>query len=290
MEPLVESVRVSRNVLVRASSNSFRLQRMLVWEFGSTEESLPTLGNCAFTRQTMAGAIHAGYLASPSTKRETTQSGQVNPLLSYIYSLSTSYHTTHVTPPIMKFAAARLHAAGHSAGATRCLHVAREEKGHDALALKDIAAFGFPAQEFVARIRPGDAIALETLYERLAESDEPIAVFGYVYVLERMALLNTAEFIDTIEQMIPKGINATRCLRVHSAIGSDRRHVDESIAFIASLPRGDRCAIARAAYETSVVMHSESSNYPGDEEMRKLLHALGDEKFHAEVLSPELQH
>lgn len=290
MEPVVESVRVSRNVLVRASSNSFRLQRVSVWEFGSTAELLPALGNSDFTRQTMAGAIHAGYLASPSKERETTQPGQVNPLLSYIYSLSTSYHTTHVTPPTMRFAASRLHAAGHTAGAARCLHVAREEKGHDVLALKDIAAFGLPAQEFVARVRPRDAIALETLYERIAESDEPIAVFGYVYVLERMALLNTAEVIDTTERMIPKGIKATRCLRVHSAIGSDRRHVDESIAFIASLPKGDRSAIARAAYETSVVMHSESSDYPGDEEMTRLLHELGDEKFHAKVLSPELQH
>jgi hypothetical protein len=79
------------------------------------------------------------------------------------------------------------------------------------------------------------------------------------------------ESVAAIERLIPAGIKATRCLRVHSGIGSDAGHVAKSIALMASLPPEDRAAIARATYETISLQFAAPSDYPGDAAMRALL-------------------
>ena len=71
------------------------------------------------------------------------------------------------------------------------------------------------------------------------------------------------ESVAAIERLIPAGIKATRCLRVHSGIGSDAGHVAESIALMASLPPEDRAAIARATYETISLQFAAPSDLSG---------------------------
>src|SRR5262249_6476399 len=124
-------------------------------------------------------------------------------------------------------------------------------------------------------LRPKSSLALVELFTRFADSDAPIAVLGYAYALERMALFSTAESIAAIERVIPAGIKATRCLRVHSAVGSDAGHVAESITFMATLPPQDRAATARATYETVGLLCATLRYYPGDEAMRALLDEFG---------------
>ena len=63
---------------------------------------------------------------------------------------------------------------------------------------------------------------------------------------------------------------ATRCLRVHSAAGTDARHVAESLDFMARLSGKDRADIARAAFETALTMMAPD-DYPGDEAFRAML-------------------
>jgi hypothetical protein len=174
----------------------------------------------------------------------------------------------------MRRVAERLVARGQHTAARHCLHVAEEESGHDTLALMDLAALGLPAQEFVAHLQPKSFMALVELFTRFADSDAPIAVLGYAYALERMSLFSTAESIAAIERLIPAGIKATRCLRVHSAVGSDAGHVAESIAFLSTLPP-DRAAIARATYETVSLLCAAWRDYPGDEATRALLDEFG---------------
>jgi hypothetical protein len=147
----------------------------------------------------------------------------------------------------------------------------KEESGHDTLALMDLAALGLPAQEFIAHLQPKSSLALVELFARFADSGAPIAVLGYAYALERRALFSTEESVPTIERLIPAGIKATRCLRVHSAIGSDAGHVAESIAFMATLPPEDRAGIARATHETISLQCAAPHDYPGDAAMRALL-------------------
>ena len=287
MESAAEVIRLSNNVMVHSDTKAFRLRHSSFWEFPpSAPQHLPEPGSVEVTRQTMAGAIYAGFQRS-AAERVLGEPPQEDSLFRYIYSIATMYHTTYSTTITMRQAAARLAALGHHRGADRCLHVVREEKGHDKLALNDLAAFGLQAEKFVERFYPRGARELGALYQRICDSEQPIGVFGYVYVLERLALLNTEETIAGVERLIPEGIKATRCMRVHSAVGSDQRHVEESLEFIASLDAGDRAAIARAALETSRIVHGDNDDYPGDEIIRQVLRELGGGHLVPEELSDD---
>ena len=274
METFPETVRLAPGVYLQASPQRFRLHRLLPWDIAPSIETLQETGDTNVTRQMMAGAFYAGFPQYPSDNQRTADPPAPS-LLRHVFSLAASYQTTHATPPTMRRVAARLAARGQHTAATHCLRVAKEESGHDILALKDIAALGLPAQEFVARLQPRTSLALVELFTRFAASDEPIAVLGYAYALERMALFSTEASIVAIERLIPAGIKATRCLRVHSGIGSDAGHVAKSIALMATLPPEDRAAIARATYETISLQFAAPSDYPGDAAMRALLDQFG---------------
>jgi hypothetical protein len=272
METFVESVRLSGSVALQASPRKFRLHRSYLWEFAPFDESLPAIGDVNVTRQTMAGAIFAGLPPKSSGERGGDESRS---LLSYIYDLAMAYHTTHSTPPTMRRAAERLAAKGQHGAAKFCLRVAEEESGDDLLALQDLAALGVPAEPYVQRVRPQDAAVVIDLFARLTKSDEPVAVLGFVYALERLALLNTAESIGAIERLIPPGVMATRCVRAHSAIGREVEHLAGLLEFIATLPARDRATVARAGYETTHVFYAAPTDYPSERDMSLLLRELG---------------
>jgi pyrroloquinoline quinone (PQQ) biosynthesis protein C len=170
----------------------------------------------------------------------------------------------------MRYAAERFSAMGNPAMAEYCLHVAEEETGHDVLALKDLESLGLRSEAFVRDIQPASSLAMVEIFQRFAHGPSPIAVLGYAYALERFALFQTASSIEAIEAILPPGINATRCLRVHSSVGTDAHHVAESVDFIASLGRDDRKEIAMAAFETAAVM-AAPSDYPGNEAMTSII-------------------
>lgn len=274
METFTEAIRLAPGVYLQASPQKFRLHRLLPWDVAPCIAALQETGDTNVTRQMMAGAFYAGFPQRLSDRQRIIDTTAPS-LLRHIFSLAASYQTSHATPPTMRRVAERLAARGRHTAATYCLHVAEEESGHDTLALKDIAALGLPAQEFVARLRPKNSLALVELFTRFADSDAPIAVLGYAYALERMALFSTKASIAAIERLIPAGIKATRFLRVHSAVGSDAGHVAESIAFMATLPPEDRTAIARATYETISLQCAAPSDYPGDAAMCGLLDEFG---------------
>jgi hypothetical protein len=214
----------------------------------------------------MAGAYYAGLRSADAHGRSQQQ---VAPsLLSHIYGLASAYQTTHATPRAMRRVAERLAAIGDTAAASYCLAVVREEDGHDRLALNDLAALGLPADDFVARARAPAALALVRLLEASAESDQPIALLGYAYALERSSMFRGAEYVAAVERCIPRGVRASRCLRVHSALGTEAGHLGDSLAFIATRPPPERAAIARAAFRTAQLL---TFDYPGDDAMRRVL-------------------
>ena len=268
-----EIIKLSPALYLQASSQNFRLHRILPWETAPVGEMLLDVGDSKITRQLMAGALYAG-ISQPNARNDEIEKQQkpYSLLLNHIYSLACSYQTTHATPPTMRRVADSLEAAGQQLSASYCRKVAKEESGHDTLALNDLNALGLPAQDFVERLRPKSSLAKVALFNRYADSDQPISVLGYAYVLERMSLFITEPSILAIEQLIPKGIKATRCLRVHSAVGSDAGHVAESIDFIATLSARDRLAIALAAYET---IATSFDAYIGDDAMIELLEEFG---------------
>ena len=229
-------------------------------------------GNAAHTRQLLAGAIAAGWASRPSGGHGGTGQGQSFP--EYVYGLASAYQTTHATPPIMRHAAARLRASGDAATGRHLSKAADEEVGHDRLALKDLEALRIRSTEFVNGVRPRLALEMVALVESFSQSPSPISVLGYVYAVERLSLFKTQETIDAIEAIVPPGTRATRCLRVHSAVGSDAGHVAKAVDVIARLSPPDRIAVIHAAFETAACM-TAPTDYPGDEAVSELLSRYG---------------
>ncbi|MBK1720252.1 hypothetical protein CKO27_21860 [Thiocystis violacea] len=60
----------------------------------------------------------------------------------------------------MRRVSERLAATGQPAAAAHCAQVAKEESGHDILALMDLTALGLPADVFVERLRPQTSLEL----------------------------------------------------------------------------------------------------------------------------------
>ncbi|AKV03511.1 hypothetical protein AKJ09_10174 [Labilithrix luteola] len=88
---------------------------------------------------------------------------------------------------------------------------------------------------------------------------------GYAYALERLATTVDAHDVERVETVLPPGVRARRCLRVHSAIGSDEDHVAGTVRVLARCSAEERQAVAIAAYETSrLCFETPSSGHVDD--------------------------
>jgi hypothetical protein len=264
----IESLEMPDGTWAICDDRTFWLDRPTFLTTSSFSRHLLDPGDAAHTRQLLAAALTAGRASRSSDANEFV--GQRRSLPRYIYGLAGSYQTTHATPMTMRHAAGRLRAAGNIALAQHCLDVADQETGHDQLALKDLEALGVRSAEFVRDVRPCDSLELVALFRRFADSESPVSVLGYAYALERFALFKTQQTVDAIEAIVPPGTMATRCLRVHSAIGSDAGHVASSVRIIARLGQSDRISVVCAAFETAACMMSPT-DYPGDEAAGELI-------------------
>jgi hypothetical protein len=178
-----------------------------------------------------------------------------------IHRLCGRYQTTHATPLVFKEVAERLRARGHTPLADFIAQKAREETGHDRLVIKDLTALGLPAERLVAAIRPPTGLALVAQLRQLADGPHPVGVLGYAYAPERAALFVDQAQIDATQAVCPPGVDATRGMRTHSAVGADAAHVMELAEFAATLPAVDRAAVARATYRTAQIM---ARDHPGE--------------------------
>ena len=103
---------------------------------------------------------------------------------------------------------------------------------------------------------------------------------GYTYTLERLSLGIGEEYIQSVEALLPAKVNATRCLRVHSAVGADADHVGENVSLIAELSAQERSRIARACYETALMTFSPpSGEYISDAEIQQIIEPLRVKNF-----------
>jgi hypothetical protein len=131
---------------------------------------------------------------------------------------------------------------------------AREETGHDRLALKDLRALGVPGERLVANFIPEGIKPLCKRFDDLCAEDYPIGCIGYSYCLERIAALKDKTDIEKVQALCLDGVDATRFLRSHSSLGSEASHVDETIDFVASLPASDRIRVVQETYESALIM------------------------------------
>jgi hypothetical protein len=175
-------------------------------------------------------------------------------LAGYIVALVGAYHTSVDTPRNLLRAAKRFEELGRPEVAAYLEERAREETGHDRLALKDLRALGVPAERLVAKFIPEGIKPLCKRFDDLCVQDYPIGCIGYSYCLERIAALKQKSDVERVRTLCPDGVDATRFLRSHSALGSEVSHVEETIAFVASLPANDRIAVVQETYESALIM------------------------------------
>lgn len=195
------------------------------------------------------GAINLGFagIEKRLARPEPTVAG-------YILALVGAYHTSVHTPRNLRRAAKRFNELGRPEVAAYLEERAREETGHDRLALKDLSALGVPGDRLVANFIPDGIKPLCRRFDDLCVQDYPMGCIGYSYCLERIAALKQKTDIEKMQALCPDGVDATRFLRSHSSLGSEVSHVEETIAFVASLPANDRITVVQETYESALIM------------------------------------
>jgi hypothetical protein len=174
-------------------------------------------------------------------------------LLRYIYSLVATYYTSKDTPRNLLRAAERFKEIGRIE-VTRYLEMrAREETGHERLALRDLDALGLPAKQIVANCIPVGIKPLCDLFDDFCVQDYPIGSIGFAYCSERIAAAKPKAEVEAVKSLLPDSIDATRFLRSHSSLGSEVSHVKELIKFVSQLPASDRIKIVQATYKSAVL-------------------------------------
>jgi hypothetical protein len=200
-------------------------------------------------------------------------------IVGYIVALVGAYHTSVDTPRNLRRAAQRFEELGRPEVAAYLEERAREETGHDRLALKDLRALGVPGERLVANFIPEGIKPLCQRFDDLCVEDYPIGCIGYSYCLERIAALKQKADIEMVRAMCPDGVDATRFLRSHSSLGSEASHVAETIDFVASLPANDRIRVVQETYESAVIL-AEGYNHEllksEAEMLEELQRALGE--------------
>ncbi|WAS94251.1 hypothetical protein [Nannocystis punicea] len=190
----------------------------------------------------------------------------------WAWRLAGLYHLTHSTPTLLGLAAERFAAAGRSVLAGWARQRAREESNHDRLALKDLRDLGYDPVAVIARVRPATAIRMVDYFERSVLAFDPIRCVGYAYTVERLAMTVREPDIRAVEAVLPPGTRATRCLRVHSAAGSDADHVADTVLAVARLTVGERARIAEAARDTAVLCFTpDPAGPPSDADIAAML-------------------
>jgi hypothetical protein len=207
------------------------------------------VGAAGSTVGLLDGAINLGFAAIE--KRLARPDPTV---VGYIIALVGAYHTSVDTPRNLRHAANRFTELGRPEVAAYLEVRAREETGHDRLALKDLRALGVSGERLVANFVPEGIKPLCKRFDDLCAEDYPIGCIGYSYCLERIAALKQEADIARVRAICPDGVDATRFLRSHSSLGSEASHVAETIEFVASLPANDRIRVVQETYESSLLL------------------------------------
>lgn len=236
---------------------------------GSARGAMQGAGRVATTRKLLDGAVGAGFsTARPAQAPAMTRAR-------WVFRLAGLYHLTHSTPSLLVTAARTFEAAGRAALKQWAHQKAREERGHDTLALRDLTALGYPASTLVEALRPPIAARLLGYFEETARAGDPVGCVGYSYALERLAMTVGAAELAAVDALMPDGVRATRCLRVHSGLGSDADHVADTLAVVASLSGPERAAVAVACYRASrLCFEPPPGGHPTDDDIERTLRAL----------------
>ncbi|WP_414561819.1 MULTISPECIES: hypothetical protein [unclassified Anabaena] len=223
------------------------------------------------TRKLLNNAIISAWYAAKTERRPPA----LTPTR-WVWRLAAFYHLCHSTPRLMESARERFASANRQSLAHWAAQKAREEAGHDLLALRDIQSMGYDAEAVVEELYPPSAKALMDYFTQSVQDSHPVDCVGYSYTAERLGICIGEGYIQSVEALLPPGINATRCLRIHSAVSStEREHVKETLEMIAGLTIEERDRIAKACYQAALLRFSPPQEaYISDEEIQNALKPL----------------
>jgi Iron-containing redox enzyme len=280
VHPVTEWVRVAGETAIIARESGevwFHALDGQEAEAAAFAERMTGGGTLVSTTGLLDGAISLAFEQTDS--QPVAQSPN---LLRYIYALAGAYHTAKDTPRNLLWAAERFEDIGRPEVTAYLEMRAREETGHERLALKDLRALGLPAERIVANLVPIGIKPLCDLFERLCFKDYPIECIGFSYCSERIAALKPKAEVDAVQSLFPDGVDATRFLRSHSSLGSEVSHVEETIEFVASLPAEDRISVVQATYQTALLMAEgrRLENSKSEAEIRKELEQAAGVALH----------
>ncbi|BBD61119.1 hypothetical protein NIES2109_39210 [Nostoc sp. HK-01] len=225
----------------------------------------------AKTRKLLDQAIVSAWHTVKSDRRPPT----LTPTR-WVWRLAGFYHLCHSTPQLMEEARSRFALANRQTLAQWAAQKAQEEAGHDILALRDIRSMGYRAESVVEVLFPPAAKTLVDCFTRCVQDSDPIDCVGYSYTAERLGTCIGEAYIHKVEALLPAGINATRCLRIHSAISpTEVNHVQETVTMIAGLTPQERDRVVKACYQAALLRFSPPQEaYISDEEIENLLKPL----------------
>ncbi len=250
--PVTEWVKVTDDVSIIARETGevwFHTASATVDEPDPFAAPMTGAGTTGSTIHLLDGAINLGF-----AKIEQRLARPEPTLAGYVVALIGAYHTSVDTPRNLRRAAKRFEELGRPEVAAYLEVRAREETGHDRLALKDLRALGVPGERLVVSFVPEGIKPLCKRFDDLCAQDYPIGCIGYSYCLERIAALKQESDIEKVQALCPDGADATRFLRSHSCLGSEVSHVEETIEFVASLPANDRISVVQETYRSALIM------------------------------------
>jgi hypothetical protein len=249
---VTEWVNVTDNISIIARESGevwFRTQKDKKESLDPFATPMTGEGATGSTIRLLDGAINLGFagIEKRLARPDLTLAG-------YVVALVGAYHTSVDTPRNLRRAAKRFEELGRPEVAAYLEGRAREETGHDRLALKDLRALGVPGERLVADFIPAGIKPLCKRFDDLCVEDYPIGCIGYSYCLERIAALKQKTDIERVQMLCPDGVDATRFIRSHSCLGSEVSHVEETIEFVASLPANDRIRVIQETYQSALIM------------------------------------
>jgi pyrroloquinoline quinone (PQQ) biosynthesis protein C len=235
-----------------------------------TASNMSHADKIAQTQKLLDRAIASAWYTVKSDRRPP----KLTPIR-WVWRLAAFYHLCHSTPQLMEAAAQRFALADRKSLAQWAVKKAREEAGHDQLALLDIESMGYKAEAVVEALFPPAAKNLVDHFTTSVHNSDPIDCVGYSYTAERLGICRGLEYIQRIEALLPQGKNATRCLRIHSAVGTDVEHVEKAVEMIAELTLEEQIRVAIACYKAALLRFSPpQEDYISDEEIQNVLKPL----------------
>jgi hypothetical protein len=227
-------------------------------------------GSIATTRKLLDATIAAAKYTINSSVRPPALTAT-----RWVWRLAGAYHSSRLTSTLMEKAAKRFAEVERCNLAEWALRKADEERGHDRLALLDIQSMGYNAEAVVEALVPPGAVVFTDYFTRSVQDSDPIDCVGCCYASERLGTFVSEEYIQSVQALLESDTHATRWLRLHSGVGAEVEHVEDTIEVVASLTPQERIRIARACYETVLLRFTPpSEGYISSFKLQQILKPL----------------